>query len=65
MNDQELIEKLQHEAFKQQLKNNIENNPYYTRQQKDYFKERVDVAAQQADQMTDLIKMMRQMGLMP
>ena len=64
MTEQELMEKIQHEVFKNYLKSTIENNIHLTRPQKEYQKKCVDAAAQQADKLQEVIKMMRTMGMM-
>ncbi len=65
MNEQEFFEKLQHEAILQSWKNAIDHNPYCSIEQKEYYKQRLDIAAQQADQFLDLMKLLHQMGLLP
>ena len=63
MSEIEFMEKLQKEAFKQQLKNSIDNSPYLTSQQKEWQKQRVDIAAHQADMVQELMKSLHSMGL--
>lgn len=63
MNEQEFAEKLAKEQYKQCLKNRIENNPFLTREQKEFQKQRVDMAAQQADQIQETMKFLHSIGL--
>ncbi len=63
MTENELLEQLQHEVYKAALKNQIESDPTLTRQQKEYKKYCVDVAAQRADAFVEIVKLMRTLGM--
>ena len=47
----------QHEAIKVLLKQAVENNPNLTQQQKMIAKNNIDVAAQQADWIIEMLRM--------
>ena len=63
MNEQEFAENIGKEQFKQYLKNRIENNPCLTREQKEFQKQRVDMAAWQADQIQETMEFLHSIGL--
>lgn len=63
MTEKEFLEKLQKETFKQYLKNSIDGNPSLSKQQKEWQKYRVDVAAYQADILQELMSSLHSMGL--
>ena len=58
MTEQELKKKIKNEAYKNLLKQTIDSNPNFSWQQKEYYKSLVDKAAQSADMLNELIKMM-------
>ena len=61
MTQLEFMNKIKNEAYKNLLKQTIDNNPNFSWQQKEYYKSLVDKAAQSTDMLKELMKMM---GLM-
>ena len=58
MTQQEFMDKLKNEAYKNLLKHTIDNNPKFSWQQKEYYKSLVDKASQSTDMLKELMKMM-------
>ena len=58
MTQQEFMNKLRNEAYKNLLKQTIDNNLNFTWQQKEYYKSLVDEASQRADIIVELMKML-------
>lgn len=59
----ELERHLQHEAIKNMLKQNIDNNPYLNPFQKEQQKARIDAAAVQADRFEDILSLINYLSL--
>ena len=59
----EIEKHIQHEYIKSILKQAIDNNPYLTPYDKEIQKARIDVAAEQADRIENLLSLIKYLGI--